>query len=107
MCKLAGIPMKNEMIDGRLPKFFRGTEEREYVLSESIHPGDPYAAALFYKGGMFFLQTEAKAEYDGRCKLEPYHYRIIAREPDVKSEDERVCECLEIIKKNASHIFIY
>ena len=107
MCKLAGIPMKNEMIDGRLPKFFGGTEEREYVLSESIHPGDPYAAALFYKGGMFFFQTEAKAEYDGRSKLEPYHYRIIAQEPDAKSEDERVQECLELIKKNASHIFIY
>lgn len=30
-----------------------------------------------------------------------------SQEPDVKSKDERVQECLELIKKNASHIFIY
>lgn len=107
MCKLAGIPMKKEKIDGRLPKFFGGTEEREYVLSESIHPGDQYAAALFYKTGMFFFQTEATAEYDGRSKIEPYHYEIISQGQDEKCEEERTQECFEIIKENASHIFIY
>lgn len=107
MCKLAGIPMKNEKIDGKLPKFFGGETERKYVLSESIHPGDPYAAALFFKEGMFFFQTESKAEYDGRSKLEPYQYVVTKNESDVMDEKECVQECIDIVKEHAAHIFIY
>lgn len=56
---------------------------------------------------MFFFQTESKAEYDGRSKLEPYQYVVTKNESDVMDEKERVQECIDIVMEHAAHIFIY
>lgn len=49
MCRLAGIPLYNVPISGRLPKAFGGDSEREFAITESLHPGDPYYAVAHTK----------------------------------------------------------
>lgn len=80
MCSLAGIPLKNEQIDGRLPRFFGGESEREYVISESIHPGDHYEAAVIAKEQTFYFTSGGRVEYDGRFELGEYQCRILDRD---------------------------
>ena len=38
MCRLADIQYDAASIDGKLPKAFGGLEEREYTITESLHP---------------------------------------------------------------------
>lgn len=58
LCHLSGIPLKGEPIDGRLPKYFGGATEREYVIASSLHPGDPYQAAIYTKAGAFYYRSK-------------------------------------------------
>lgn len=69
MCKLANISLEKERIDGKLPKYFGGESEREYVIAESIHPGDPYYAGVFTKKGMFCVTSKEVTTFDGRIPI--------------------------------------
>lgn len=72
MCSLAGIAMKNEVIDGKMPVFAGGEVKRDYAISESIHPGDPYRAVLVSAENKLYFTSEGNVEYDGRLILGNY-----------------------------------
>lgn len=72
MCKLAGIPMKNVEISGQLPVTFGGEKEREYAITESLHPGDPYRAAINTKDGTIYFDNTNNTDDEGRFYLGDY-----------------------------------
>lgn len=76
MCKLAGIEMDAVRTQSHLPVCFGGTAEREYVLSESLHPKDPYYATYYAKDYTVYFQNHAPAGEDGRFVLKDYTLRI-------------------------------
>lgn len=71
MCKLSGIELKKENIQGCLPEIFGG-KKREYVLSESIHPGDVYCAVIRTKDMEIYFDNTEKTRQDGRFVLGNY-----------------------------------
>lgn len=77
MCHFAGLPLKEEKIDGKLPAFFGGAQEREYAITESIHPGDPYAAAIYAKEEAFYFTSGGLVSSDGRFELGDYQCRAL------------------------------
>ena len=53
--------------DGQLPKFFGGSQEREYTYSETIYPGNSYEACLRTKNYKISYQScNNKVIEDGR-----------------------------------------
>ena len=72
MCKLAGIPMENLAISGRLPVTFGGEKEREYTITESLHPGDPYFAVANTKDAEIYFDNEDLTDDEGRFRLKNY-----------------------------------
>lgn len=75
LCKLANIDTPVTQTEGILPKYFGGNEERNFTLTETIHPNDPYMASIHAKDHTFYLTTENKLAYFGR--LEPGKYTAI------------------------------
>lgn len=69
MCNLAGIPLKKGFEKGNLPVWFGGSSDREYALSESIHPNDPYYATIFTKDFICFFENPNPVGTDGRFSL--------------------------------------
>lgn len=68
LCKLAGTEAFHSR-EGRLPKTFGGASQREYAVTETIHPGDPYMAAFHGPEHTFYYTSEHVVTSDGR--LEP------------------------------------
>lgn len=72
MCKLSGIEYDKTCIDGHLPKVFGGEEEREYAITESLHPGDVYCAVVNAKEYEIYFENAEKTDQEGRFKLKNY-----------------------------------
>lgn len=72
MCKLAGIPQSNITINGQLPKVFGGNTEREFAITESLHPGDPYSAVAHTKNFEIFFNNPVAADNEGRFTISDY-----------------------------------
>ena len=72
MCRLAGIPLYNVPISGRLPKAFGGDSEREFAITESLHPGDPYYAVAHTKNFEIFFDNPVATDNEGRFRLGDY-----------------------------------
>lgn len=72
MCKLANIPIADVTIDGKLPKTFGGCTEREYTITESIHPNDPYSAVANTKDYEIYFDNPEPTDEEGRFILGDY-----------------------------------
>lgn len=107
MLKLAGIELKDEKIDARLPKFFGGEAEREYALTESIHINDPYYAALHFKDKTFYLTMNTRVLFDSRFKLKECDTYIINKNEEKIIDDEFNKSCMELIMKHIAANIIY
>lgn len=68
LCKLAGTA-EFQSRDGRLPQTFGGDGRREFVITETIHPGDPYRAAIHAPTHAYYYASRQAVTADGR--LEP------------------------------------
>lgn len=106
MCKMAGIPLRDEKIEGRLPRFFGGLREREYVITESVHLNDPYYAAIYGKDEAFYFTSEGTASYDGRFELGDYQCRILDKEGRECQDKERMDYYLHILMQHAENLII-
>ncbi|MGN9019245.1 sulfatase-like hydrolase/transferase [Lachnospiraceae bacterium HCP1S3_C3] len=106
MCQLAGICLKNEGIQGRLPEVFGG-EKREYVLSESLHPGDFYYAVIRTDKYEIYFDNPERAQQDGRFRLG--NYKIYGFDYDGnKIQDNNILSKYEkIILKRIEPYIIY
>ena len=72
MCKLAGIEYNEKIIDGRLPKVFGGAKEKEYVITESLHPGDVYSAVANTSEYEIYFDNTEDTDEEGRFILGDY-----------------------------------
>ncbi len=107
MCKLAGIPLKNEPIEGQVPLFFGGEKERKYALTESLHPGDPYRAAIVSKEHVFYFTAEGVVEYDGRFELGNYQCQLFDKEGNECSDREEMDQYLDVLMDHIGSLLIY
>lgn len=80
LCKLADIPLKSKKIEGNLPVFYGGEKEREYAITESIHPGDAYQAAIVSKDYRYYFTSGGVVEYDGRFEPGDYSYQLLKKD---------------------------
>ncbi len=106
MCKLANIKMKDVKIDGVLPKAFGG-EGREYALSESIHPHDPYYAAIFAEDVNFYFENPFPVQDDGRFYLKEYNAWITDKQGNRISDWKKYNKYLNIIIEHIKPLLIY
>ena len=65
-----------ENTDAHLPLCFGGDEEREFAVTESIHVGDPYQAALKGKDFTFYFTSEELVTSECRIPLKKYKVKL-------------------------------
>lgn len=107
LCKLANIPLKNEKIDGRLPVFFGGEEERKYVITDSIHPGDPYQAAVVSKDAVFYFTSEGLVGYDGRFALGNCTCKLLEQSGQECTDEETKKRYQDVLEQHIGGLVIY
>lgn len=105
--KLAEVKQPEVPIDGKLPKIFGGSEEREYALTESIHPRDPYQAAVFAKEETFFFINPYPVTDEGRFELADYTCWLEDLSGKRIQDDELCQKYLNIVLKHIAPILIY
>lgn len=110
MCKLAGIEDKDrKKRDGRLPHVLGGEASREYTITESIHPGDPYQAAIFTgaQGPVFYFVNPLPVRDDGRFALGEYSCSMKDRSgKEIPDESEKE-KYLQILMQHIAPLRIY
>lgn len=107
MCKLAGISMKNIKTDGQLPVTFGGMNEREYALSESLHPKDPYYATFFTKKFTIYFENGSPTEDDGRFELKDYTISAKDIKGNVIRDPKLLDKYFKIVLEHIAHLLIY
>lgn len=108
MCKLAGIPLKKGCEKGNLPVWFGGNNNREYALSESIHPNDPYYAAIFTKDFICFFENPSPVGNDGRFLLSNERKIWLESYDGIMIENQHTLEYYEnIILEHIAPLIIY
>lgn len=104
LSKLAGVEFDEASIDGKIPAFFGGTHPKEYVITETIHPGDPYYAVLHGKDYYFYFTSDAIMGGDGRIAMDTWQTSLTDADgnPVYNPEiEKKLCEMvLEHIKYN-------
>ena len=105
MCKLAGISQSTVPINGQLPKIFGGKEEREYAITESLHPGDPYCAVAHTHNFEIFFDNPMPTDNEGRFTLENYSTYGIFKSGEPITDSELLKKYEDIfISRIAEHI---
>ncbi len=107
LCKLAGIPLKHEDIDGNLPVFFGGTRKREYAITDSIHPGDAYEAAVVSPDYKFYFTSEGMVEYDGRFEPGAYSCRLLDKDGNECRDAADIRHYLDVLMRHAGSLVVY
>ena len=78
MAKLAGFSV-GDWVDGNLPQAFGGNE-REYVISESVYPGQTYKMCIRTKTHEFRLEGLEPMDEDGTADLSGAKTRLFRRD---------------------------
>lgn len=105
MCRLADIEMKEIAIDGVLPQTFGGNG-REYALSESIHPGDPYQAAIYAEDRVFYFSNPSPVQHDGRFYLAEYETKLTDLQGHLIEDNESHEKYLSVILQHIAPLLI-
>ena len=106
---IAGIPNTEVKTDGQLPLCLGGETKREYAYTESIHPGDPYQAAIFAPDECvsFFFTNGEPVLNDGRFWLKEYEYWLEDLEGNRIDNKEESEYYLSIVKDHIAPILMY
>lgn len=88
MCKLADIPLEDVEIAGQLPVTFGGTKEREYTITESLHPGDPYYVAVNTKDATIYFNNGERTDGEGRFRLKDYKMYAVDQQGNTLEDAE-------------------
>lgn len=108
MCKLCNIPMRDENIDGRLPAQFGGEAKREYVITESIHPKDPYYASVYWEEYVCNFKSVESVGEDGRFNLnEGFTIQLMDYSNNEIIDEEKKARNLDIIIEHIAGLLIY
>lgn len=63
--------------DGNIPKYFCGSKKREYTITESVFPDNPYRVSINDLEHKFFFNTEGVCTKDGRVRAEGFDVKLI------------------------------
>lgn len=107
MCKLAGIEMDAVETQSHLPVCFGGAEERKYVLSESLHPKDPYYATYYARDYTVYFQNNAPVGEDGRFVLKDYTLCIEDKEGNAVEDQALYDTYLALVLEHIAPLLIY
>lgn len=107
MCHLAGIPFSFENTDAHLPLCFGGDKEREFAVTESIHVGDPYQAALKGKDFTFYFTSEELVTSECRIPLKKYKVKLENNHGEEIENAELKMRLTEYCLKHISPCVIY
>lgn len=87
LCHMADIAYDESQIDGRLPKVFGG-DGHEFVISESLYPGQTYKLCIRNLEYEYFLETAAFTSYDGKVDMSKYQVELFNRKSHQKVRDK-------------------
>jgi arylsulfatase A-like enzyme len=107
MCKMAGIELNDSPIDGQVPVQFGGERQREYALTESLHPKDPYYASIFTDDFVVCFQSEGVCTDEGKFKLGDYKIWMLDYENHLIENPEALAHYESIILEHIAPILIY
>lgn len=110
MCSLCGVedPYSDQR-DGHLPEIFGGDAPRSFTLTESIHPGDPYQAAIYTadRGSVYYFRNPCPVADDGRFALKEYESYLENRKGE-RVENEGLEEhFLDVVLEHISFLIIF
>ena len=107
--RIAGIQCDEVPTDGQLPHIFGGSTPRKYAYTESIHPGDPYQAAIFSpdNGMTFFFTNKSIVFDDGRFMLDDYDAYLLSDNGDTINDSEKYQYYLSIVLDHIAPLLIY
>lgn len=97
--KFSGIEDKRiDMDDGHLPKIFGGTEEKEWIFSQSIFPDRFYSATILSKDFRFYIQSKKKVQNDCRIDLQGSSVLLVDYENNNIKNSEIINKCVNIVE---------
>lgn len=106
LCKMAGIDYDLEKTDANLPVFFGGKEERRWAVTQTIHHGNPYEAALHGRKYRVFVSGDNWADEFGRFRWETEKVCIYEKGSDTPVEDETIRrEVVTMLKERTRHLW--
>ena len=109
MCHLGNISLDKDVnISGRLPIYFGGNTSREYTITETIFPGDPYQACIHTKDEICHFKNPIPTEKDGRIRLaDSLEIYITDYNGNILTTDEKVERYKSIILNHIAKLLIY
>lgn len=107
--RAANINCNEISTDGRLPHTFGGLSSREFAYTESIHPGDPYQAAIFApeKDLAFFFTNSEPVMDDGRFVLSDYNAFLTTYDGNRINDNNKYKYYLNIVLEHIAPLLIY
>ncbi|WP_060205288.1 sulfatase-like hydrolase/transferase [Sporosarcina koreensis] len=69
-----------DQIDGELPKIFGGNKEKEYALTQLLHPNQTYKARIEDETYVFRFETKEKVQFDLTFEVDEYEVSLINKE---------------------------
>lgn len=106
LCKMAGIDYDLHKTDANLPVFFGGKQERRFAVTETIHNGNPYEAALHGRKYRVFVSGDNLADEFGRFRWETEQVWIYEKDSDTLVEDEMLrTEIVTMLKERTRHLW--
>lgn len=107
MRKLCNISEKDVLIDGRLPQIFGGKDEREYTITESLHPGDPYQLVINSSDFSYYFINPVPVRDDGRFLPGDYKHWIEDADGNMVNDDNKLRIFFDIANNHIASLLIY
>lgn len=107
LCSLANVGEKITNTEGNLPKVFGGKEERPFAITETIHPNDPYQAAIHAKDHVFYFTTENRVTPYGRLDFGNYSADLLNLDGKLLDQPELTEYYIRLIKNRLKYIITY
>lgn len=107
MCRLSDISQSDVSINGQLPKAFGGECEREFAITESLHPGDPYLAVAHAKDFEIFFDNPVPTDDEGRFLLGDYSVYGFYYNGEPMEDEEILQKYEEIFLERIAEHIIY
>lgn len=106
LCNLAGAGSFKSS-DGQLPKTFGGDSPRDYVITETIHPGDPYMAAIHAPSHTLYCTSEHILS--PKCRLAQGNLQmLLINQNGMPMDDSRLMRrYASIINDRLKYIYLY
>lgn len=107
LCKLAGVDEIPEGMKGKLPVVFGGEDKAEFVLAETIHPGDKYMAAIYSEEYEFYFTTDNVMDEDVKIEIDGYTAELYDHKGNLQKNETIVKKYIEYLLNHIRYIISY